>query len=303
MINDNEYYELINYFNNLSSDEKDKYISSFLKKRKNLSDVKKIYKCYLELLKRVKNEEITKEEKSVYEFISSYLIFFNKFKNNKAFNIYSHKYLNNLGKDNLFIKNTLIVQDIINLLNEKYNLNVTLKHEYMNRSVGSIDVLNDKDEIEINRYFYNLFLNDEDEYYSVASLIFVLSHEYKHLIQKSKYFNSEVDNQKYYNELFLMAGAPFFYRKYHNYFSTEMEANEFAFNNVNELMKKYFPELKKSDLYYIIERLYEKYAFTNSDTYQIFLEKRDKKLNTFDKIKYKPRAIKKLELKKKSTMN
>jgi len=249
--NINNYHEFIKYFYNLSDEEKRCIIYECIKYKKyNNINIKngnldKIYNMYKVLLHKLEYNKLNFKEREIYEFIKNTEIYIGEYKNNKYFKKYcdeylKHPYLKNY-KNNLFI----IMQEILNELNRNYKKEYKLVFTDLDE-IAYINWLKKelRGKIAIGgRYIENLnkwIKNNEIIGYVISYTIFVILHEYKHLLQMDDYFiNNTIGSSKYVKEEFMICEINSFYRKFHDNFLTEKEANKFAYNNLERYLFKY----------------------------------------------------------------
>jgi len=243
------YNEFVNYFFKLSIKEKATIIKTcidYLKcdniKNGNLD---KIYNMYKILLHKIEYNKLNFKEKSIYELIKRLIIIKGEFKEDKYFNKYCSEYIDEQSNTNHRNTVFLVMQDILNKLNRKYNKDykIILSDEnkiafvsWTNKSIRRKIVIGQK-------YVDKLFDCFEDKKSRIslyAYSIFVILHEFKHLLQMEDFYvNDTVYAQKYIKEVFMIDSINEFYNFYHDNFITEKEANEFAFENLFTYLNKY----------------------------------------------------------------
>lgn len=247
-ININNYHEFIKYFYNLSDEEKKNIIFNCIKYKKYNTNIKngnldKIYNMYKILLYKLEYNELNYKERQIYEFIKNTEIYIGEHTNDKYFKLYCDKYLKELKsyKNNIFI----IMQDVLNELNRKYRKEYKLiftdldEIAYINWVKKEI-----RDKIAIGGKYidhFNEWINTEENIgYVFSYTIFIILHEYKHLLQMQESLNNNtINGSNYVKEEFMIWEMNNFYQMFHDNFIVEREANEFAYNNFLEYLCKY----------------------------------------------------------------
>ena len=264
-INIDDYHDFVNYFYKLSTHKKYEIIYicvRYIKYNKNIKNgnIDKIYNMYKILLHKLQYNKLNFKEKSIYEVITKILIYSEEFEHNKWFNKYSNDYLQNriskISINNLF----LIMQDVLNDLNKKYNKNY--KIGFSNSDDIAYVSWTDKEnrwKIMIGQIFIDDFKkwlkSEKSIEETISYTIFIILHEFKHLLQIDDYFiNNTVGSSKYIKEVFMIDQTNGFYNKYHDNFITEKEANVFAYNYLFDYLYKYIDFNKKDVEKYIIRR-------------------------------------------------
>lgn len=261
------YKEFVNYiFGILNKTDIDNvifYTLLYKKYREFFPDIKngnleKIYNMYQILLHKLEYNELNIKERYIYEYINSFLILCGEFKNNKLFEFYCDKYLNNLNYNNFNKQIFLILQNIINDLNRHYNKNYKLRLYNKTKDKAFTNWLDKakKDSIYLSldiylSYFYNKMETNVDIKKTLASEIFVILHEYKHLLQNDYMLSHNDDlSSRYKKDLYIITFREKSYDKYHDNLFIEKEANEFAFDNVEKYLSKYleFSYFTKRDI-------------------------------------------------------
>lgn len=246
--NINNYHEFIKYLYNLSDEEKKNIIFNCIKYKKYNMNIKngnldKIYNMYKVLLHKLEYNKLNFKERQIYEFIKNIEIYIGEHRNDKYFKKYCDKYLKELKsyKNNIFI----IMQDCLNELNIKYQKEYKLiftdlyEIAYINCFKKEI-----RGKIAIGgkyKEYLNEWMKDNKNIDDVlAFTLFIILHEYRHLLQMDDYFiNNKVGSSKYIKEQFIISEMNIFYKKFHDNFRAEKEANEFAYNNLQEYLFKY----------------------------------------------------------------
>ena len=251
--NINSYKGFVDYFFNLEIKEKDNIIKECFKYVKNNykpqnKTLYKIYGMYKILLHKLKYDKLDIKERFIYEYINAYLIYNNLFLNNELFEKYCNIYLNNITLDNIECKLKLIVQDVINVLNNKYHLdvkNINIISDNDSNTIAYVCWGNLKQEIFTYDVIYDVDVNNNNLTLTISELIFYISHEFKHVIQKLDcYYTDNPFNKSAFEDFCLRSLSIRLYDKYHNYFETEKDANNFALDTLNSLIYKYFDKSK-----------------------------------------------------------
>ena len=252
------YKGFVNYFFNLEYKEKDIIVKECFKYVKNNykpqnKTMYKIYEMYKILLHKLKYDKLNIKERFIYEYINAYLIYNNLFENNLLFEKYCNTYLNNITLDNIECKIKLIIQDVINTFNKEYLLDVKLTNEisdFDNDILGCVHWNDLKQEIVIYDDVYDIEVNNDNLISTISELIFITSHEYKHVIQKLDcYYTNNHFNKMSFEDFCLRALFYKFYDKYHDYFETEKDADLFALEKLEDLLLKYRSKDKKLKTY------------------------------------------------------
>ena len=247
------YKDYVNYFYKLDLDTQTDIIAMMIDYKKyNYLHIKngnldKIYNMYKILLHKLEYNELNIKERDIYENIISYLIIDDEFDNDKLFRLYCDKYLKNMNRHNFNRRIFLIMQDVLNILNECYNKNIKLlltdsidfaavnwfDIEYKNRILLNLDKYKD--------YFYSNEVNELNIINTVIYQIFVICHEFEHVIQRDYMY--ENDNNlaiSYKNDIHMIAIFNKFYNDYHDNFYIENEATNYGLLSAINYIKKYF---------------------------------------------------------------
>ena len=259
----NTYKDYINYFYKLDLNSQTDIISIMIDYKKyNDYNIKngnldKLYNAYKILLHKLEYDELNIKERDIYENITAYLIIANEFIQDKYFSLYCKKYLNNVTIHNFNRRIFLIMQDVLNILNKYNNKNINflltdtidyagvdmLDNEYKNKIL-----LNEEEFIE---YYYNNVKVNINLIEEIIYIIFVVCHEYTHIIQKDyMYTNNDSKSNIYKNDLYILGSCTAFYTMFHDNFYVENEANNFGILDALNYIKKYFrnTELSKEEL-------------------------------------------------------
>lgn len=270
----NNYESFVNYFYKLDSDTKNDivfYTMLYVKYKEYLDikngNIEKIYNFYKILLRKLEYDKLNVKDKYLYEYVNAYLILFGEYKNDKLFDKYCNEYLVKTNKNNFNKEIFLILQDLINILNKKYNKSYTLclveqkpiaATNWMKKERMGKICLRVTDYID---YFLDKNTSSTNIIKTLTNQIFIILHEYKHLLQMDEFYSSRETIKEYERDLYLISVVPKrLYNKYHENFIIEKEANEFAYDNFFKCIKKYTlgydldeKELKKFiKTYYII---------------------------------------------------
>lgn len=243
------YKEYIDYFYKFDINEKVNiicYVIIFKKYNIKNGNLDKLYNFYKILLNKLQYNELNFKEKYIYETITAFLIVSNNYINNELFDKYCNNYLK-VSENNFKRQILLIHQDMINTLNRKNNTDYNICYKENNFS-NSIAWVNWIDEDKIRNIYYNqnqylkFFIEKDVKKIDIIKTLSIeilnILHEYKHILQM-EWLYKNVDNLslKYENDLYMTNFK--LYRKYHDYFSIEREANEFGFNNYFEHLETY----------------------------------------------------------------
>ena len=255
---DKSYKDFVIYFFKLNDNEK-KYIiknvynyrsNNFTPKNKTFDMLNNMYEI---LLQKIKYNELNGMERNIYEYINAYLIYYNKFETNMVFDLYCDKYLSNITINNINNKILLITQNVVDILNKKYHLDVKIvnaSYEYETKVLASVDIFSKQNEIFINKNMSKIEVDNKNLFLSVARIIFIILHEYKHILQYYDIINSKsITNKSLIDKVYLREITYDFYNKYHNYFFTERNANDFAFSVLKIFLMKYFD----NDIYTFVD--------------------------------------------------
>ena len=167
------------------------------------------------------------------------------------------------------------MQDVLNDLNKKYNKNYKIKltsgETVANTNWTDIDKIG---KILIGVEFLNDLKADLKKNFNLDKVIvngiFIILHEYKHLLQMNDLFNDDnPNNNKYIKEFFLLGVYRNFYDYYHDYFMIEKEANEFGYNNIFEYLHKY-TNFSKFDVEVFIADRYNIYLNENKKFLKLY---------------------------------
>ena len=203
------YKDFIEYFYNLSVDDKNEIIFYMLLYKKYFSELKngnldKIYNMYKILLHKLEYVKLNYKEKFIYEHIMAYLIISGNFKNDELFEKYVCVYLSNVTKCNFNNRLFIILQDIVNKLNKEYNKECTLKFVDQN-AIASTNWFNKDLRYNIllssNKFWRNYELKKIDDInllYTFVTNAFIILHEYKHILQNEYMRNIDDDLAKIY---------------------------------------------------------------------------------------------------------
>jgi len=282
-INLKRYKEYVDYFYSLKDDDKDYIIYYMILYKKHLTDIKngnldKIYNMYKILLDKLKYNKLNCKEMYIYEHVMAYLIISGNFKNNELFEKYVSTYLTKINRFNFNSRLFIIMQDIVNKLNKEYNKDCSL-------------IFSEQDSLActnwiIKEYKYKISLNAEKYYdsYTLKQIddidllktfsyhIFIILHEYRHLLQNEYMRNHDDNLSKIYKfELFLIIMQNKFYSKNHNSYYIEKEANNFAYDNFYKYIKNYFSD-KWIDESYLKEFINEVFCVENVNNKSFILK-------------------------------
>jgi len=259
-MNINNYHNFVNYFYKLNNAEKENIIKVCIEYKKNNDynikngNLNKIYDMYKILLHKLEYNELNFKEKEIYEFIKRTEISIGEFENDNLFEKYCNKYLKNGNLKNYNNNNIfLIMQDMLNELNKKYNndshLIITDEYEiaytnWLNKETRGKIVIGEKYIERINIWSKTY----EKIEYVIAYSLFLVLHEYKHLLQTYDFIiNNSIHNTIYFKEEFMICRVNSLYQKFHDNFVTEKEANEFAYHNIFDYLSKYV-KYEKEDI-------------------------------------------------------
>lgn len=253
--------EIIEYFLQLDRDIQE-FLIFYINETKNLEN-KENYIRILDIFENIKLKIINDIELNANEikfFQRVYYIYeINEIETNDyLLNKFCKKYIRNenaIDIDRIF----LISWDIINSLNSKYNKLYKIKFLYDEQIKIPAWVLtrfdcesSDNKNININIYVIDLMiqkLKTSDYEKSKVTILYLINsilHEYKHLMQNDYLIrNDDMISELYIRELFVKIkdnkkNKGELYKKYHENFYLEKEANIFAFNNMFLYFNQYF---------------------------------------------------------------
>lgn len=305
-LNFNNYKEFIDYFYNLKDVKRVDIIFYCLIYKKYFPNIKngnldKIYNMYKILLNKLEYDYLNYKEKEIYEFIKAYEILCEEFENDLLFEKYCDNYLANMTRNNINKRLFLILQNIVNKLNETYDKNYKINFAIIN-DVASTSWFNNKFKNKIllcSETYVNFFnskkLDDINVVATLAVQIFIILHEYRHLLQ-NEYMRTKNDelSKIYKFEAYTIFNSKTkkLYLNNHNSYKIECEANEYALNNFFELIKKYLKnyyidESKLKDFlmkHWVIKKEINKKFLL---TYKLL----KKYLEFCEKTKYKPKEL------------
>lgn len=245
-VNDQEYFE--NYF---------VMINTLYKFRDELDDNERlILDKYESMLKNLKqkclNNELDDTERIMYALIlASSLV------NNCCINLSDcSDYIANIyNKGHIYHTYEevfLIIANTLNILNKEYNSNVALVFDENRNNICSYRYEDGRKEIVIGsilKYVINRFANKENlTYYSIVYyVVFAIMHEFYHSIQFPYGVQNsfDLDNPTYRKEGLVALFNKDFYNKFHNNFSFEIDADEFAFSNIESYISELMDDKKK----------------------------------------------------------
>ena len=244
------YKKFIDYFDNLYVEEKDYIIENcynYLMCEKKIShkSLEKISNMYDILKHKIKYDKLNNKERKIYEYIQAYLIYTDRYEKTEHFDIYVNKYLTNISLDNIGKKVFLVIQNIINSLNNEFKLDTYIYiDEAEENTLGSVEWEDIESIIYLNKLFFKDLYNNkliiDDLIGYISYIIFIILHEYGHIIQKNYMFRNNDKKSLDYEMDFYLIQYSKLYKKLHNYFIVEKEANDFAIDRLINELKKYF---------------------------------------------------------------
>lgn len=250
-INDQEYFE--NFF---------VMINVLYQFRDELNDNEKlILEKYESMLAKLKqkclNNELDNTEIVIYP-----LILYQSLVNNCCVNISDCSvYIRNVYNKGItfytYEEVFLILANTLNILNKEYNSNVVLVFDDNKNNICSYRYEDGRKEIVIGsilKYVINRFANKKNlTYYSIVYyVVFAIMHEFYHSLQFPYGIqdNDSIKDPVYKMEAIVALFNEDFYKQFHNNFSFEIDADQFAKENIDQYISKIIDEkkLKKSEL-------------------------------------------------------
>ena len=296
-----DYKESIDYFYKLD-DKKKRYIIKYVFKFKDSSSNKmlsRIYDMYKVLLHKLEYDKLNGKERYIYEYINAYLVYFNHYEYSELFDKYCKKYLNNITINNIYNRLLLIIQNVVNILNKRYNMNVKLENtigEDEKKVLASVDIISDDKIIYVNNNIFERKITKDDVKYYVANIIFVIAHEYRHILQLNDMLDeTSLINKDLIDEVYLRSITYSFYIEYHNFFITEVDANKFAFSILEELFGNFFDDYDFFELRDIKDGLKRSFDSTNGKNIKLYKMQRNILLKCYDFFKIETDNTKKLK--------
>ena len=296
-----DYKDSVDFFYKLDDKSKRYIIKNVLKYNNSSSNkvISKIYDMYKILLHKLEYDKLNGKERYIYEYVNAYLIYFNHYKYNELFDKYCKKYLNNINIDNIYNRLLLIIQNVVNILNKRYNMNVKLENtigEDEKKVLASVDIISDDKVIYVNNNIFDRKITKDDIMYYVANIIFIIAHEYRHVLQLNDMLDgNSLLNKDLIDEVYLRSITYGFYTEYHNFFVTEVDANKFAFSILEELFGNFFDDYDFFELRDIKDGLKKSFDSTNGKNIKLYKMQRNILLKCYDFFKIETDNTKKLK--------
>lgn len=145
----------------------------------------------------------------------------------------------------------LILANTLNILNKEYNSNVALVFNEDKKNICGYRYEDGRKEIVIGRiliYVINRFANKKNlTYYSIVYyVVFAIMHEFYHSLQFPYGVQNSMiaKNPIYRKEGLVTLFNQDFYNKFHNNFSFEIDADQFAFSNIESFISELMDDKK-----------------------------------------------------------
>lgn len=252
--------------------------------------IEKINFLYRRLMMSCRMNKLTKEENDLFLGLSSRYITNNEELDDDLLNEYVNNYL--LKNPEYKGEEIIIYLNYFRcFLNSFYNKEVIFdfQNRFHNGYEFGIPIESNLQYMMVNVCAFRKILNNihtiESYYCHLVHISFSMLHEYAHLLQKdyiNNYNNQKTEN--YIIEKEIMKEDNEFYKKYHDYFEIEKEADEFAYTHINYFLDGIIP---KEQLKYYLEIILKKIELRKIDNKEIFeleKEKRKRKIRKIERI-------------------